>query len=74
MRNDKNSIIKDISDWNIWNTSLERIGSKNNSWIQILEVVVGNNSITRTNTMSFNSSIRLRIKKINTIDFNYSIK
>ena len=74
MRNDKDSIIRDISDWNIWNISLEIIGSRNNSWVQILEVVVENSRVIRINTMSFNSSIRLRIKRINTIDFGSSIK
>jgi len=74
MRNDKDGIIRDISDWNIWNISLEIIGSRNNSWVQILEVVVENSRVIRINTMSFNSSIRLRIKRINTIDFGSSIK
>jgi len=71
MRNDKDGIIRNISDWNIWNISLEIIGSRNNSWVQIL---VENSRVIRINTMSFNSSIRLRIKRVNTIGFGGSIK
>jgi len=71
MIRNKNSIIRDIPDWNIWNVSLERIGSRNNSWVQ---VVVENSRVIRINTISSNSSIRLRIKRVNTISFDSSIK
>ena len=75
MRNDEDSMIRNISNKNIWNISPERKkDSWNSSWDQTLEVVEESGRVRRTNTTGLNGSMKSQVKGVDTTSFGSSIE